>query len=119
MSANKRGGKREGAGRPPLSPEELQMHATVRLTPAQIEQLKGIGNGNLSEGIRRLLSRYEILIALWRRNVKAAQNALAAAKHFDADMAPFEGEVAIAQGKVEAFTTEYEIVRDWLHELEK
>lgn len=51
-----RGGKRPGAGRPPLLGERLLV-ATVRLTAAQIERLKQLGGGNLSAGIRALLTR--------------------------------------------------------------
>jgi hypothetical protein len=51
-----RGGKRAGAGRPPLLGERLVV-ATVRLTAAQIERLKRLGGGNLSAGVRALLER--------------------------------------------------------------
>jgi hypothetical protein len=52
-----RGGKRAGAGRPPLLGERLIV-ATVRLTAAQIERLKRLGDGNLSAGIRALMERH-------------------------------------------------------------
>lgn len=55
MVANTRGGKREGAGRKPLPEGQKQTHATIRLTTDQLQELKRLGSGNLSEGIRRLL----------------------------------------------------------------
>ena len=48
-----RGGKRPGAGRP-ISPNPLKT-LSVRLTPEQIARLREIGEGNASEGVRRLL----------------------------------------------------------------
>jgi hypothetical protein len=50
-----RGGKREGAGRRPLPPGQKSTRAWVFLTPAELAHIKALGNGNLSEGIRRLL----------------------------------------------------------------
>jgi hypothetical protein len=52
-----RGGKRAGAGRPPLPPEAKSQNVRdwVWLTPAELAHIKALGNGNLSEGIRRLL----------------------------------------------------------------
>jgi hypothetical protein len=52
-----RGGKREGAGRPPLLGERLE-RVMVRLTPAMIERLKRLGNGNVSAGLRALMERH-------------------------------------------------------------
>lgn len=50
------GGKRDGSGRPP-SPAPLKT-LSVRLLPRQIEELRRIGGGNASEGVRRLLKEY-------------------------------------------------------------
>ena len=52
-----RGGSRPGAGRPP-SPNPLRT-LSVRLTPAQIDRLRELGDGNASAGIRRLLASVE------------------------------------------------------------
>lgn len=58
MAAKTWGGKREGAGRPPLSTS-----ATVRMTitlPAPLaEQLRELGGGNASQGVRLLLAAHE------------------------------------------------------------
>lgn len=53
MASDKRGGRREGAGRPPTG---TALHSlTVRLTPEQIDRLRELGNGNASRGVRTLL----------------------------------------------------------------
>jgi len=52
---NTRGGKREGAGRPPLTADQKRIHIDARLTQQEIDRLRELGGGNLSEGIRRLL----------------------------------------------------------------
>ena len=44
-----RGGKREGAGRPPLP--EIKHRTNIRLSPLVMEQLRIIGNGKLTAGI--------------------------------------------------------------------
>lgn len=49
------GGKREGAGRKPSQWGEL-IRCDVRLTPQMIEYCRRVGNGDLSEGIRRVLA---------------------------------------------------------------
>jgi hypothetical protein len=48
------GGRRAGAGRPPTYREPL-VRATVTLPASYAEQLRAFGDGNLSEGIRRLV----------------------------------------------------------------
>lgn len=50
-----RGGKREGAGRPPAADQPVR-RVTVWLTEAQIKQLRELGGDNLSRGVRRLLA---------------------------------------------------------------
>lgn len=55
MKSKARGGKREGAGRPPLSIDQKRIHIDARLTQQEIDRLRELGNGNLSQGIRRLL----------------------------------------------------------------
>ncbi len=50
-----KGGKREGAGRPPLSADQKRIRVDVRLTAAEVERLRELGKGNLSKGIRKLL----------------------------------------------------------------
>lgn len=42
-------------GRPPLPKAERKIPRSIYLTPAQWEVLRRIGDGNLSEGVRRLL----------------------------------------------------------------
>jgi hypothetical protein len=48
-----------GAGRPPVAPGETMRPVTVWLTEAQAERLRMVGEGNASEGVRRLLERRE------------------------------------------------------------
>lgn len=48
-----RGGKREGAGRPPSSNPLLRV--SLRLSAAHLARLRELGGGNVSEGVRRLL----------------------------------------------------------------
>jgi hypothetical protein len=48
------GGRRAGAGRLPTYREPL-VRATVTLPASYAEQLRAFGDGNLSEGIRRLV----------------------------------------------------------------
>jgi len=48
------GGRRAGAGRPPTYREPL-VRATVTVPASYAEQLRAFGDGNLSEGIRRLV----------------------------------------------------------------
>ncbi len=49
-----RGGRRAGAGRPSLYTEPL-LRSTVTLPESYSAQLRRLGNGNLSEGIRSLV----------------------------------------------------------------
>lgn len=51
-----KGGKREGAGRPP-SPNPLQ-RVSIRLAAEDIARLRELGAGNVSEGVRRLLAAH-------------------------------------------------------------
>ena len=48
-----RGGRRPGAGRPPVYREPL-LRKTVTLPVSYVEQLAAFGAGNLSDGIRLL-----------------------------------------------------------------
>jgi hypothetical protein len=52
-----RGGKREGSGRPRLRAERGETK-TVYLTPTEWATALAIGDGNLSEGVRRALDAY-------------------------------------------------------------
>ena len=54
MTEKQWGGRRTGAGRP--KPAEEHKRTTVYLTEREREQLRTIGEGNLIEGIRRLLA---------------------------------------------------------------
>ncbi len=47
------GGKRKGAGRPPLDPSGAKVKKTLWLTPAEIAHLER--SGSVSEGVRRLV----------------------------------------------------------------
>lgn len=49
----RRGGKREGAGRP--SSSNPLRRVSIRLAPEGIERLREGGGGNVSEGVRRLV----------------------------------------------------------------
>lgn len=48
------GGPRPGSGRPPAAAPLKTL--SVRLPPEHIEELRRIGDGNASEGVRRLLA---------------------------------------------------------------
>lgn len=50
-----RGGPGRGQGRKSLPPEERRIRVDVRLTSREIEQIRAVGNGNFSKGIRVLL----------------------------------------------------------------
>lgn len=52
MKTNKHGGKRKGAGKPALYGYPMKRYNVV-LDSATVETLKKLGNGNLSEGIRK------------------------------------------------------------------
>ncbi len=54
VHANYHGGARDGAGRPALDGGSVRV--TVTLTPAQVVKAESLGNGNVSEGIRKALS---------------------------------------------------------------
>ena len=54
MPLSLHGGRRAGAGRPPTYREPL-VRATVTVPASYAEQLRAFGDGNLSEGIRRLV----------------------------------------------------------------
>lgn len=54
MPLSVHGGRRAGAGRPPTYREPL-VRATGTLPASYVEQLRAFGDGNLSEGIRRLV----------------------------------------------------------------
>lgn len=54
MTVPPRGGRRPGAGRPHGYREPLR-RVTVALPHSYIEQLRSFGDGNLSDGIRRLV----------------------------------------------------------------
>lgn len=51
------GGARQGAGRPPLPHDQQRIRVDVRLTQAEIDRLRELGGGNLSMGIRELLTK--------------------------------------------------------------
>ena len=52
----KRGGRREGAGRPRTFSQDA-VRLSVTLERAHVEWLRELGEGNVSAGIRRLLER--------------------------------------------------------------
>lgn len=61
MSSEQRGGwggKRTPAGGRPKAERRMQK-TSVTLWPEQIEQLRAIGGGSVSDGIRRLLEDHE------------------------------------------------------------
>ena len=51
-TVGQRGGRREGAGRPALPNDERLIQTTVRVAQSDLDSLKELGNGNLSEGVR-------------------------------------------------------------------
>ena len=51
------GGKREGAGRKPLSARDATVRITVTLTREDAQLLRDIGGGNASKGLRELLDK--------------------------------------------------------------
>jgi hypothetical protein len=53
---NKHGGKRRGAGRPPLSSENT-VPITLTLRPSDIAYLSKLGQGNVSAGVKKLIER--------------------------------------------------------------
>lgn len=52
-----RGGRRPGSGRPPA--KDRKQSITVTLPAEVIDHLRRLGDGNVSEGIRRLVSQQE------------------------------------------------------------
>ena len=50
------GGSRSGSGRPPTSKQPTE-HTSVRLTADTKRYLRKVGNGNVSEGIERMVRR--------------------------------------------------------------
>ena len=58
MKANKRGGKREGAGRPRIA-GDIQVRRNITLSESLAEKAKQIGDGNLSEGVRRAIEAFK------------------------------------------------------------
>jgi post-segregation antitoxin (ccd killing protein) len=57
MTESKRGGPREGAGRPRLEKDE-QKRRNITLSDRLAEKARKIGGGNISEGIRKALDEY-------------------------------------------------------------
>lgn len=51
MMPNKRGGARKGAGRKP--PEAIKRRVNINIDDATAARYRAVGNGNLSDGIRR------------------------------------------------------------------
>ena len=54
---NKQGGRREGSGRPMLE-DEPQSRRNITLCQRLIDKARRIGEGNISEGIRRALEKH-------------------------------------------------------------
>ena len=57
MTANSKGGPREGAGRKPVDGTAPQMKS-VKLSREHWEKARQIGGGNMAEGIRKALDAY-------------------------------------------------------------
>jgi hypothetical protein len=58
MTESKRGGPREGAGRPRME-KGKQTRRNIMLSDRLISKAQKIGDGNISEGIRRALEAFE------------------------------------------------------------
>lgn len=56
--SNTHGGKREGAGRPPLDPKERRERIFPNLPPSLRVYAEKIGRGNLSQGIVEAIEAY-------------------------------------------------------------
>lgn len=56
MPKPRHGGPRDGAGRKPITATLMK---SVKLTPAQWERARLIGDGNSAEGIRRALDAWQ------------------------------------------------------------
>lgn len=54
-----KGGKREGAGRKPIDGDAAMATYQARLTGRQARKARRIGEGNVSEGIRRAIEEYK------------------------------------------------------------
>lgn len=50
---HKRGGKRNGAGRPRNNPEEAMTTTAITVDSMTLRKLAVLGEGNVSEGVRR------------------------------------------------------------------
>ena len=59
MKKENRGGQREGAGRPRLETEE-QKRRNISLSDRLANKAKRISGGNISEGIRKALEKYDV-----------------------------------------------------------
>lgn len=61
MANRKRGwgGAREGAGRPPLDPDEQTVRITVTLTESMIPYLLKLGEGSVSQGVRTCVEAHQ------------------------------------------------------------
>ena len=61
MTTNTHGGKRDGAGRKPLSgdAEDLAERHSVTLPASMWRMIEAIGDGNRSAGIRELIQQAE------------------------------------------------------------
>jgi hypothetical protein len=57
MTANTKGGPREGAGRKPVDGTKPEMKS-VKLSREHWEKARQIGGGNMAEGIRKALDAY-------------------------------------------------------------
>lgn len=57
MKKENRGGSRKGAGRPRLE-RQKQTRRNITLSDRRTEKAKKIGNGNVSEGIRKALDAF-------------------------------------------------------------
>lgn len=56
-ASRKRGGRRPGAGRPPLRDDPM-VRISVMLPPSYIAQASCLGQGNVSKGLRIILDQY-------------------------------------------------------------
>ncbi len=62
-----KGGYRPGAGRKPMFGESVK-DRTMTLPADVIARLEALGDGNVSAGVRELLSRYDKILAVCRMN---------------------------------------------------
>jgi len=54
-----RGGKRDGAGRKPIDGDSAMATYQARLTGRQARKARRIGEGNVSEGVRRAIDGHK------------------------------------------------------------